>query len=134
MLIAFLCQDSIFAVDAMSLGVSNVELLRVLRRIPGIFVNDVWVGCALSVENLVSTNKKISSFVFIFLFALKICLHIFDRRKIPPPGGVSYLAGSLTKNPKEEPPLPKICSRFFEGGFLPPSTWFVNLPHGRSPQ
>jgi len=70
MLIAFLCQDSIFAVDAMSLGVSNVELLRVLRRIPGIFVNDVWVGCALSVENLVSTNKKICSFIFIFLFAL----------------------------------------------------------------
>jgi len=41
-------------------------------------------------------------------------------RKRHPRGEVSYLAGSLTKNPEEEEPPRRICTRCFDGGPLSP--------------
>ena len=44
----------------------------------------------------------------------------------PPPGGVSYLLCSQTKNPEDEDPPRRICTGCFEGGPLPPSFWLGN--------
>jgi len=39
-----------------------------------------------------------------------------DRKKPSPIRGVSYLLCSLIKNPEEEDPPRRICTRYFEGG------------------
>ena len=41
----------------------------------------------------------------------------------PPTGVVSYFLCSLIKNPEEEDPPRRICTRCFEGGPLPPGSW-----------
>jgi len=64
----------------------------------------------------------------------KIKYQRFDRRNPPPPGGGFYLVGSLTKNPEEEDPPRRICTRCFEGGPLPPGSWFGNLPNRKPPR
>jgi len=41
-----------------------------------------------------------------------------------PPGGVFYLQCFLIKNSEEEGPPRRICTRRFEGGPLPPGSWW----------
>ena len=52
----------------------------------------------------------------------------------PHPGGVSYLMCSLIKNPKEEDPPRRICTRCFEGGPLPPDSWLGNIVNRKPPR
>ena len=47
-------------------------------------------------------------------------------KEIPPPG-VSYLLSSLTKNPEEEEPPRRICSRCFDGGPVSAGSWLGNI-------
>jgi len=56
-----------------------------------------------------------------------------DHRTTHPPGGVFYLAGSLTKKPEGKDPHQRTQYNFFEGGPLPPGSWFVNLPNRKPP-
>ena len=50
-----------------------------------------------------------------------------------PPGGGSYLLCSLIKNPEEEDPSRRICTRCFEGGPLPPVSWLGNIVNRKPP-
>ena len=56
-----------------------------------------------------------------------------DHGTTHPPGGVFYLAGSLTKKPEGKDPHQRTQYNFFEGGPLPPGSWFVNLPNRKPP-
>ena len=50
-----------------------------------------------------------------------------------PPGGGSYLLGSLIKNLEEEDPPRSTWYKFFEGGPLPPGSWLGNLTNWKPP-
>jgi len=59
-------------------------------------------------------------------------LHATWSKETPPsepphPGGVSYLLCFLIKNPEEEDPPRRICTRCFLGGPLPPGSWLGNI-------
>ena len=56
------------------------------------------------------------------IFLSNLSFHHSDRKNPPPPGGVSYLLCSLIKNPEEEDPPRRICTRCFVGGPLPPGS------------
>jgi len=58
---------------------------------------------------------------------------LLDRETSPPPGGVSYLVGSLIKNPKEEDPPQRSCTKCFEVGHLPPGSWLGNIVNRNPP-
>jgi len=64
-------------------------------------------------------------------------LHILGTHLIqrtPPPGGVSYFLCSLIKNPEEEDPTRRMCTRCFEGGPLPPGSWLGNKVNRKTPR
>jgi len=55
-------------------------------------------------------------------------------QSLPPPSEVSYLLCSLIKNPEEEDPSRKICTRCCEGGPLPPCSWLGNIVNKKPPR
>ena len=59
--------------------------------------------------------------------------HAYWSKEPPPPGGVSYLLCSLIKNPEEEDPFRRICTRCLEGGPLPPGSWSGNIVNRKPP-
>ena len=61
-------------------------------------------------------------------------IYYFDRETTPSQGEVSYLLCFLIKNPEEEdPPRRRVCTRCFEGGPLPPSSWSGNILNRNPP-
>ena len=70
-----------------------------------------------------------SSYLLYFMYTLYLLI-----AGKPPPGGFSYLAGSLPKNPeKKNPPRSKLY-KSFGGDPLPPGSWLGNLPNETSPE
>jgi len=59
--------------------------------------------------------------------------HVTLIEETAPPGGVSYLLCSLIKNPEEEDPPRRICTKCFEGGPLPPGSWLGNIVNRKPP-
>ena len=69
----------------------------------------------VSVEDEVSIEDEKKSLTTCF-FVLHRDFWDFDSRQPPPPGGVSYVAGSQTKNPEEEdPPIEAPSTNSLEG-------------------
>jgi len=67
------------------------------------------------------------------------CVAVFNQHAkliagTPPPVFPFYLEGSLTKNPEEEDPPQRICTRCFEGVPLPQVSWLGNLPNRKPPR
>jgi len=73
------------------------------------------------------------TFIYTYIY-IYIYVYIYiDSRKPPPARGISYLAGSLTKNPEEEDPPRSTWYKFFVGGPLPPGSCVGNLPNKKHP-
>ena len=51
-----------------------------------------------------------------------------------PHGEVSYFLCSLIKNPEEEDPTRRICTRWFEGVPPPPGSWLGNIVNRNPPR
>jgi len=52
----------------------------------------------------------------------------------PRPQGCSYSLCSPIKNPEEEDPPRRTCTRYFEGGALPPGFWLGNIVNRKPPR
>jgi len=59
--------------------------------------------------------------------------HSFWSQEIPLPRGVSYSLCSLIKNPEEDDPPRRICTRCSEGGSLPLGSWLGTIVNRNPP-